>query len=434
MESLARRGESGASWRAMTHQLLCDAGFAYRSFGSFPLVEHILGVGRMAVAPRFELVDEQGELLSEDEGFLSDLGENAPALWLPVVEDLVSLPTATDLDLLLADLLTTLRTADDYIRETWNTTDKPAYVRWSLPFVWELQQADWPELLALITETLGIPDAPTLEFFEYQDPEGLVDRLQDPTTRLGRLHAQLPEDIAFGLAALAVAAANGLESFSVEDEPYFHEYDEGGPMPHLMERLASEVLEKSDDVRIEQIHAYANHALAALDAGEGAEALAWTKSVRAWALGIRRRDEIALAYRTSAAAWLDVEVLDRAVTDASWSLQNGLSPDAYDTRAVALHISGQIEAALEDYNHALELDPENARIMANRAEAHYDLGNDEACIADAELAMDLNPEDPSPFALRGRALLRQGERNLAWQDAEHAALLGDDSLLEELEG
>jgi len=417
----------------MSHQLQGDAGFTYRSFGSFPLVEHILGVGRMSVAPRFELVDENGELLG-DEGFLSDLGENAPALWLPVVDDLVSLPTAADLDLVLTELLNTLRTADDAICETQNLTDIPARVRWSLPFVWELQQADWPELLALINETLADPDPPTLEFFEYQDPEGLLERLEDPNTRIGRMHAKLPEDIAFGLAALAVAAANKLESFTVEDLPEFHEYEEGGPPPHIMERLESEVFGKTEEVRIEQVHAYANHALAALDAGEGQEALAWTKSVRAWALGVRQREEIALAYRTSAAAWLDVEVLDRAVTDASWALQNALTADAYDTRAVALHISGQVEAALEDYNRAMELDPNNARILANRAEAHYDLGDDESCIADAEGVMDLNPEDPSSFSLRGRALLRQGEHNLAWQDAEHAAALGDDSLLEELEG
>ncbi len=417
----------------MSHQLLGDADFSYRSFGSFPLVEHILGVGRMAVAPRFELVDEQGQLLGE-EGFLSDLGDEAPQLWLPVVDDLVSLPTAADLDLVLSDLLNTLRSADDYICETQNLTEIPARVRWSLPFVWELQRTEWPELLTVLNEVLAEPEPLTLEFFQYQDPEGILDRLLDPNARLGQLHARLPEDFAFGLAALAFAAANNLESFSVEDLAEFHEYDEGGRAPHLMERLASEVLDKPEDVRIEQIHAYANHTLAALDGGQSEEALAWTKSVRAWSLGVRQRDEIALAYRTSAAAWLDVEVLDRAVTDASWALQNRLSSDAYDTRAVALHIAGQIEAAIEDYNRALELDPSNARILANRAEAYYDLGDDEACMADAEEAMNLNPDDPSPFALRGRALLRRGEHNLAWQDAEHAASLGDDSLLEELEG
>lgn len=418
----------------MSHQLLGDADFSYRSFGSFPLLEHILGVGRMSIAPRFELVDERGELLMEEEGFLSDLGENAPNLWLPVTDDLVSLPTATDLDLLLSDLLATLRTADEAICETRNLTDIPAHVRWSLPFVWELQKYEWPDLLALINEALALPDPPSLEFFEYQDPDGLLERILDPNTRIGRMHAQLPEDLAFGLAALAVAAANGLESFSVEDQASFHEYDEGSAPPHLMERLDSEVLGKPEEVRIEQVHAYANHAMAALDAGEGQEALAWTKSVRAWALGLRQRNEIALAYRTSAAAWLDVEVLDRAVTDASWALQNELTADAYDTRAVALHIAGQIEAAIEDYTQALALDPDNALIISNRAEAYYDLGDDESCMADAERAMELAPEDPSPFALRGRALLRKGEHNLAWQDAEHAALLGDDSLLDELEG
>lgn len=388
----------------------------------------------MSVAPRFELVDEQGELLSEEEWFLSDLGENAPSLWLPVVDDLVSLPTAADLDLLLTELLTTLRTADDFICETRNTSDKPALVRWSLPFVWELQKSDWPALLKVIHEALEGHDLPPLEFFTYQDPDGVLEKVLDPKTRLGQLHAHLPEELAFGFAALVVAAANGLDGFCVEDQPSFHEYDEGGPPPHLMERLESEVFAKGEDVRIEQIHAYANHAYSALDAGESQEALEWTKSARAWAWGVHERSEIALAYRASAAAWLDVEMLDRAVTDASWSLQNELSADAYDTRAVALHIAGQVEAALEDYSRAVELAPDNARILANRAEAYYDLGNDPACIADAERAMDLDPNDPSPFALRGRALLRTGESNLAWQDAEHAAALGDDSLIEELEG
>ncbi len=418
----------------MSHYLTGDAGFTYRSFGSFPLVEHILGVGRMSVAPRFELVDEEGMLLDEAEGFLSDLGDDAPALWLPLVDDLVSLPTAADLDAVLADLLTVLREADDFICETRNTWDKPARVRWSLPFVWELQRSDWQALLDAIQSVLEGQEPLSLEFFTYQDPEGLLDRLLDPHTRLGRLHAALPEAHAFGLAALAVATACDLDSFGVEDPPFFHEYDEGGPPPRLMERLESEVFSKPEDVRIEQIHAYAVHTQAALDAGEAEEALQWAKSVRAWAWGVRNRAETALAYRTSAAAWLDVQHFDRAVTDASWSLQNELSADAYDTRAVALHIAGQIDSAIIDYTRGIELAPENALGYSNRAEAFFDLGNDVACIADAERAMELDPNDPLPFALRGRSLLRMGERGLAWQDAEHAAALGDDSLIEELDG
>src|SRR5689334_13743474 len=124
----------------MGHYLIGDADFEFRSFSTFPLLEHVLGVGRMFCAPRFELVDDAGEPLEDEDAFLSELGEEAPPLFLPFSDDLVALPSTADLDLVLGRLLEVLRSVDDKVIALRGEGFEDARVRWSLPFVWELRE------------------------------------------------------------------------------------------------------------------------------------------------------------------------------------------------------------------------------------------------------------------------------------------------------
>jgi tetratricopeptide (TPR) repeat protein len=409
----------------MGHYLIGDEDFEFQSFPSFPLLEHVLGVGRMFCAPRFELVDPSGEPLEEEDAFLSELGEAAPALWLPFADDLVALPSAADLDLVLGELLRTLRASNEHVRALRDRGIEGARVRWALPFVWELRQNEWPALLEAVNEALPAGRALTLGLLMDHGADALRERL-------GGLVADLPETHGFGLAALSFAAVRGTRVFTVEDDTVFYEFDENSTPPKFMERLESTVLEQPPEARVEQIRAHVEATLVALDEERPDDALQAARQARAWTWGVTDAAAMARAYRASATAWLEARELDRAVADASFALHLEPDADAYDTRAIALHVAGNVEAALADYTRALELSPDDARVLSNRAEAHYDMGNDAACITDAERAITLANDDPSPHLFRGRALVRLGRIAEARADAEKAAALGDESLLAEI--
>jgi tetratricopeptide (TPR) repeat protein len=409
----------------MSHFLIGDENFEFRSFGTFPLLEHVLGVGRMFCAPRFELVDEDGEPFEDEDAFLTELGDTAPELWLPLADDLVALPSAADLDLILGHLLRTLRSADTHVRALGDPDVEDARVRWAVPFVWELRQNEWPALLAAVNAVLPEENRLTLALLQAHDADGLQERLN------GLVDSQ-PETHAFGLAALAFAVARGTRVFTVEDDPVFYTFDENAAPPRFMERLDSAVLAEPEEARIEQIRAHVEATLVALDEERPEDALVSARQARSWTWGVADNAETARAYRASATAWLEARELDRAVADASFALHLEADADAYDTRAIALHVAGDIEDALADYTRALELSPDDARVLSNRAEAHYDMGDDASCIADAERSITLASDDPSPHVFRGRALVRLGRIGEARADAEKAAALGDESLLAEL--
>ncbi|MDI3283009.1 hypothetical protein [Polyangium sp. 15x6] len=416
----------------MGHFLIGDADFEYQSFATFPLLEHVLGVGRMFCAPRFELVDAEGEPLDDEDAFLAELGESAPELFLPYGEDLVSLPSTADLDLVLGHLLARVRQADERIRALRGSGLEGARVRWSLPFVWELRKDEWGALLATIQEALPEGTSLSLEFLQAEATEELLDRIFDRDTRLGQLRAALSETHGFGLAALAFAVAHDMPAFTVEDEPVFYEFDEGGEARRFMNRLESTVLAAPEATRIEQIAVYADSALQALEEERVTDALADARQARAWTWGVRDAAAIAAAYRASATAWLEAGELDRAITDASWAIYLEPDADAFDTRGIARHLAGDVEGAIADYTASLELAPEAARVLSNRAEAHFDQGNDAACLADAEQSIALDPEYATAFVWRGRALLRMGRADEARADAERGAELGDAALWEEM--
>ncbi|MDI1449133.1 hypothetical protein [Polyangium sp. 6x1] len=417
----------------MGHFLIGDADFEYRSFATFALLEHVLGAGRMFCAPRFELVDAEGTPLDDDDAFLAALGEDAPPLFLPYGEDLVTLPSTADLDLVLGHLLATLRQADERIRALRDEAHEGARVRWSLPFVWELRKDEWGALLATIQAALPGETSLSLELLQAEETEDLLDRLFDPDTPLGRLVSALPETHAFGLAALAFAVAHDMEVFTVEDEPVFYEFDEQGESPRFMSRLESTVLAAPEATRIEQVNVHADSALQALEEERIGDALGDARQARAWTWGVRDAATIAAAYRASATAWLEAGELDRAIADASWAIYLEPEADAFDTRGIARHLAGDVEGAIADYTRSLELAPEAARVLSNRAEAFFDQGNDAACIADAERSIALDPEDATAFVWRGRALARMGRTEEARADAERGAALGDPSFLDELQ-
>ena len=272
----------------------------------------------------------------------------------------------------------------------------------------------------------------TLEWLARQKSEDVALRALADAERLGAPPTSLPEPYAFALAALAFVAAHDTATFTVEDDTVFYEFDAESEPPKLMERLESPVLREPESVRIEAVRTAAEATLQALADERPEDAALAARTARLWTWGLRDAAEIARAYRASATSFLEQGELDRAVSDASFALHLEEDADAYDTRAIAEHIAGDIDAAIDDYTRSLELAPDDPRVLSNRAEAHYDAGDDDACIADAERAMALDPEDPDPIVHLGEALIRLGRIAEARAFAERAAALGDESLLDEI--
>ena len=87
------------------------------------------------------------------------------------------------------------------------------------------------------------------------------------------------------------------------------------------------------------------------------------------------------------------EDYEAAISDFDQALQlNPKLADAYYNRGLAYTKLGQYQEAIEDYTEALEINPNWADAYNNRGNAYYKLGNHEKAIADYNQALSINPD------------------------------------------
>ncbi|PSP15784.1 MAG: hypothetical protein BRC58_11050 [Cyanobacteria bacterium QS_8_64_29] len=72
-------------------------------------------------------------------------------------------------------------------------------------------------------------------------------------------------------------------------------------------------------------------------------------------------------------------------------------------RGIARTLRGNYDAAVRDYDRAIELDPDNASAYFNRANARTQLGNLQGALSDFDAALRQNPEFAAALANRGVA-------------------------------
>ncbi len=102
---------------------------------------------------------------------------------------------------------------------------------------------------------------------------------------------------------------------------------------------------------------------------------------------------------------------------------------AYGMRALAYSLRGAFDQALADYDKAIDLNPDYAVALNNRAWVYFKLGRGEEGERDVERALQLSPG--SPYALDTRAHIRQadGDAEAALADYERAMRNGGDSMV-----
>ncbi len=114
-----------------------------------------------------------------------------------------------------------------------------------------------------------------------------------------------------------------------------------------------------------------------------------------------------------------------------WWLSPGKNTAAdYVDSGVAHYNSGEYEKAIDEYNRAIELNPNYAPAYNNRGLAYYDQGMYSSAIADYTRAIQLSPNDTIAYYNRGNtyydrenAYTDQGNYNLAIADYTRAIQL-----------
>ncbi|MBN4006512.1 tetratricopeptide repeat protein [Nostoc sp. LPT] len=112
---------------------------------------------------------------------------------------------------------------------------------------------------------------------------------------------------------------------------------------------------------------------------------------------------------------------------AAWQLRSPkLVSDAQQTlyqEGVNKYESGNYEGAVEDFNHIIELEPQNALAYNRRGDAYYRLGDYEQAQADSSQAILLNPQDANAYFDRGFAFSELGKYKDAIADYTQAIKL-----------
>jgi tetratricopeptide (TPR) repeat protein len=96
---------------------------------------------------------------------------------------------------------------------------------------------------------------------------------------------------------------------------------------------------------------------------------------------------------------------------------------AYNNRGLIRFDLGDKKAAIEDYNRAIQFQPDLFQPYNNRGLAHYALGDKQAAIADYNKAIELKPDDAIAYNNRGKV---QSDKKLAIADYTKAIQLDPD--------
>jgi TonB family protein len=92
----------------------------------------------------------------------------------------------------------------------------------------------------------------------------------------------------------------------------------------------------------------------------------------------------------------------------------------YQKRAEANLSKGDLEAALADYNKAVELKADNPDLYVSRGRAYFNLKSYELSVKDFDKAIELNPKTAIAFIDRGRSYEKLGDRQKALADYRKA--------------
>ncbi|HEY1068153.1 MAG TPA: tetratricopeptide repeat protein [Pirellulales bacterium] len=154
-----------------------------------------------------------------------------------------------------------------------------------------------------------------------------------------------------------------------------------------------------------------------IDSGASPKMKTYGESLMSWAINRRGQN------------LLDAGHADAALADFEKAVE--LDPArhlAYHNRGYVRASRGEFDGALADFAKTVELNPTFVKGWINKGELNYALGNWDQAIADYSQALKLNPRQPDVQNQRGHAYYKAGKRQLALRDFS-AAIALDDALV-----
>ena len=125
--------------------------------------------------------------------------------------------------------------------------------------------------------------------------------------------------------------------------------------------------------------------------------------------GLVQREDLAAAFRRRGNAYDDVGDYDSAIDDYRHAIAiNPGNAGVFNDRGTSHRAMGQYELSILDYDQALVLSPENAMALSNRCFAKAVMDRLEEALIDCNESLRLRPGDSSTLASRGFALLKLG--------------------------
>ena len=98
----------------------------------------------------------------------------------------------------------------------------------------------------------------------------------------------------------------------------------------------------------------------------------------------------------------------------------GDSAEVYYNRGLDYQESGEHGLAIQQYDKAIDLDPNYLDAYNNRGNAYFDLGEHRRAIEDFDRAIELDPSDAIVYFNRGNTYNRLGEDHRAIEDYDRA--------------
>jgi tetratricopeptide (TPR) repeat protein len=132
-----------------------------------------------------------------------------------------------------------------------------------------------------------------------------------------------------------------------------------------------------------------------------------------------------------------VETVDEAEALTEYDRAIQLHPNdakVYYNRGLARSKFGDKKGAISDYDRAIRMNPNDARAYTNRGATRSDLGNREGAISDANQAIRINPNLANAYVIRGLARGRSGDRQGGLSDLQKAAGLAQQQKNQSLYG
>ncbi|MEB3355299.1 MAG: tetratricopeptide repeat protein, partial [Synechococcales bacterium] len=109
-----------------------------------------------------------------------------------------------------------------------------------------------------------------------------------------------------------------------------------------------------------------------------------------------------------------------SATKTETAQPSSFDADTYYNQAKAQYELKNYQAAIADYDQAIQLQPDDASAYYNRGFARYDLGNKQGAIADYDQAIQLQPNDALAYNNRGNARSALDDKQGAIADYDQA--------------